>query len=124
VQHVAYDTYDLDAFVAQLKSMGGSPRGDVLVRNDGFGLLKQMFARGYEEGDAGETSFPEYCQRPDPSGADDDVAITCAAETGRGFNDQVEDAISAGDEAPFFDFSRMPADWEVPEPRPRAGFRA
>ncbi len=118
VQHVAFDTHDLDAFVTRLKQMGGTPRGEVLVRNDGFGVLKQMFARGYEEGDAGETSFPEYCQRPRAGESADDVAITFAAETGRGFYDQVEDAIEAGDEAPFFDFSKMPDDWDVPAPRP------
>lgn len=121
VQHIAFDTYDLDKFVAHMKAMGGTPRGEVLVRNDGFGTLKQMFARGYEEGDAGEASFPEYCQRPN---ADDteDVAITFAEETGKGFYDQVEDAIAAGDEAPFFDFSRMPADWSVPAAAPKPGF--
>lgn len=119
VQHVAFDTHDLDAFVAHLTKMGGTPRGEVLVRNDGFGVLKQMFARGYEEGDAGEASFPEYCQRPKAGDSVDDVAITFAAETGRGFYDQVEDAIEAGDEAPFFDFSKMPADWDMPAPRPR-----
>jgi len=63
-QHVAYDTHDLDKFVAHLQANGGTPRGEVLVRNDGFGVLKQMFARGYEEGDAAEASFPEYCSVP------------------------------------------------------------
>lgn len=117
-QHVAYDTHDLDDFVEHLKRMGGTPRGQVLVRNDGFGVLKQMFARGYAEGDAAEAEFPEYCQRPrvDDSEA---VAITFAEETGKGFYDQIEDAVAAGDEAPFFDFSRMPADWQVPVPTPR-----
>jgi len=124
VQHVAFDTHDLDKFVSHLKAMGGTPRGEVLVRNDGFGVLKQMFARGYEEGDAGEASFPEYCQRPNVGDSDEDVAITFAEETGRGFYDQVEDAIEAGDEAPFFDFTRMPADWEVPEAAPRSEYVA
>ncbi len=117
-QHVAYDTYDLDAFVGHLQRMGGTPRGQVLVRNDGFGVLKQMFARGYAPGDAAENSFPEYCQRPrleDP----DAVAITFAQETGKGFYDQIEEAVAAHDEAPFFDFSKMPADWEVPAARPK-----
>jgi len=122
VQHVAYDTFDLDGFVARMKAMGGTPRGEVLVRNDGFGMLKQMFARGYVEGDAGETSFPEYCQRPQVG--EEDVAITFAQETGKGFYDQVESAIEAGDEAPFFDFSKMPTDWVVPESSPRPGFVA
>jgi len=53
-QHVAYDTHDLDKFLGHLQSMGGHPRGQVLVRNDGFGVLKQVFARGYAEGDAAE----------------------------------------------------------------------
>jgi len=104
--------------------MGGTPRGEVLVRNDGFGVLKQMFARGYEEGDAGEASFPEYCQRPDPNATDDEVAITFAAETGQGFYDQVQDAIDSGDTEPFFDFAKMPADWQVPTPTPRTGYIA
>ena len=123
-QHVAYDTYDLDAFVGHLQSKGGAPRGDVLVRNDGFGVLKQMFARGYAEGDAAENSFPEYCQRPRAGDAVEDVAITFAEETGKGFYDQIEDAVAAGDEAPFFDFGAMPANWDVPAAQPRPEFVA
>jgi len=118
-QHIAYDTHDLEAFTSRLKSMGGTPRGETLVRHDGFGILKQMFARGYEEGDAATASFPEYVQRPDLD-ADNDVAITFAEETGKGFYDQIEDAVAAGDEAPFFDFNAMPNDWVVPEPQPLA----
>lgn len=119
VQHIAYDTDDLDKFVEHLQAMGGTPRGEVLTRHDGFGILKQMFARGYVEGDAAEASFPEYVQRPSVGSSDDEVAITFAEETGKGFYDQIEDAVDAGDEAPFFDFSRMPTDWTVPEPQPR-----
>jgi hypothetical protein len=118
-QHVAYDTYDLEVFQRHMKELGGTPRGETLVRDDGFGVLKQMFARGYDEGDAAEATFPEYVQRPRPGDSADDVAITFAEETGKGFYDQIEDAVAARDEAPFFDFSRMPADWEVPEPTPK-----
>jgi len=121
-QHVAYDTHDLDKFVAHLQANGGTPRGEVLVRNDGFGVLKQMFARGYEEGDAAEVSFPEYCQRPSAGDSDEEVAITFAEETGKGFYDQIEDAVADGDQEPFFDFAAMPADWQVPPAKPRAGF--
>ena len=122
IQHVAFDTYDLDKFTTHLKEMGGTPRGDTLVRNDGFGVLKQMFARGYEEGAADTTSFPEYVQRPKP-GEQDDVAITFAEETGKGFYDQVADAVEAGDLEPFFDFEQMPDNWEVPEATPLTGAR-
>ncbi len=118
VQHVAFDTYDLDRFRSHLVEMGGDPRGSTLVRNDGFGILKQMFARGYSEGDAAENSFPEYCQRPNVGDSDAHVAITFAEETGKGFYDQIEDAIAEGDERPFFQFDKMPADWTVPAPAP------
>ncbi len=121
VQHVAYDTYDLEKFQEHMKDLGGTPRGRTLVRNDGFGLLKQMFARGYAEGDAAEASFPEYVQRPDPADAEQEVAITFAEETGKGFYDQIEDAVASGDEEPFFDFSGMPDGWQVPTPTPLNG---
>ncbi len=119
VQHVAFDTHDLEKFQAHMKSLGGTPRGETLVRNDGFGILKQMFARGYAEGDAAEASFPEYVQRPNAGESEAEVAITFAEETGKGFYDQIEDAVAAGDEAPFFDFTYMPEDWEVPEAAPK-----
>ena len=124
VQHVAYDTHDLEKFIDHLKAMGGDPRGEMLVRNDGFGVLKQLFARGYEEGDAGEATFPEYCQRPERTDSAEEIAITFAEETGKGFYDQVQDAIDSGDTAPFFDFAYMPEDWDVPEPTPLEGFIA
>ncbi len=124
VQHVAFDTHDLEKFIEHMQRLGGHPRGEMLVRNDGFGVLKQLFARGYEEGDAGEASFPEYCQRPARSDTAEEVAITFAEETGKGFYDQVQDAIDEGDESPFFDFSQMPLHWEVPEATPLEGFVA
>ena len=122
VQHVAYDTYDLESFQAHMKSLGGSPRGETLVRNDGFGVLKQMFARGYEAGAADETSFPEYVERPNADTADN-VHITFAQETGKGFYDQVANAVESGDVEPFFDFSMMPSDWHVPDATPLVGAR-
>ncbi len=111
VQHVAFGTEDLEKFTEHIKSMGGTPRGQTLVRHDGFGILKQMFARGYTEGDPTRVSFPEYVQRP-TTGGRDDVHITFAEETGKGFYDQIEEAVEQGDDAPFFDFTRMPATWE------------
>ena len=120
VQHVAYDTHDLEKFQTHMKTMGGSPRGETLVRHDGFGILKQMFARGYAEGDAAEASFPEYVQRPEITDSGEEVAITFAGETGKGFYDQIEAAMAADDEAPFFDFSAMPSGWKVPEAAPNA----
>ena len=118
-QHVAYDCFDLDRFVGHMKSMGGHPRGEVLVQDDGFGILKQVFAKGYASGHAGEATFPEYCQRP-AAGADAaSIQITFSNRAGGEFYRQVQDAITEGDTRPFFDFSRMPHDWNVPTEQPR-----
>ena len=118
-QHVAFETRDLDDFTEHIAQMGGSLRGPKLVRHDGFGVLEQLFARGYEAGDAAEVPFPEYVQRPE-IGAGDEVPITFAQETGQGFYAQIADAVAGSDVAPFFDFSAMPQGWTVPEPTPRA----
>lgn len=113
-QHVAYDCYNLDNFIAHMRSLGGHPRGNVLVQNDGFGILKQMFAKGYASGHAGEATFPEYCQRPQSEDEAKQVEITFSNAAGGEFYKQMQDAIDEGDEQPFFDFRHMPGDWEVP----------
>ena len=64
----------------------------------------------------------EYVERPNAE-TGEDVNITFAQETGKGFYDQVASAVEAGDDAPFFDFSNMPDDWEVPEAKPLEGAR-
>jgi len=73
-----------------------------------------MFAKGYASGHAGEATFPEYCERPTPGADAKDVEITFSNKAGGQFYKEVQDAIDAGDEEPFFDFSHMPANWEVP----------
>ena len=120
-QHVAYDCHDLNAFIDRMKSMGGHPRGGVLVQDDGFGVLKQMFAKGYASGHAGEATFPEYCQRPRDASETRRVEITFSNRAGGEFYRQVQDAIDQGDTEPFFDFRCMPSDWEVPAERPKGG---
>jgi len=117
-QHVAYACRDLEGFRRHLLRMGGHARGRTLVRNDGFGLVKQMFAKGYAEGDAAEASFPEYVQRPGRGDNGDAARITFSEQAGRGFYEQIENAIETGDEEPLVDFSKMPRDWRVPEPVP------
>jgi hypothetical protein len=111
-QHVAFDCHDLARFREHLLRMGGHPRGKVLVRNDGFGMLKQMFAKGYAEGDAAEASFPEYVERP-RRGAEE-PHITFSEQAGRGFYDQIEDAVESGDQEPLIDFAQMPKTWRAP----------
>ncbi|MFS8609555.1 MAG: hypothetical protein LOD94_16420, partial [Gammaproteobacteria bacterium] len=116
-QHVAYACRDLEAFRQRLVEMGGHPRGRTLVRHDGFGLVKQMFAKGYAEGDPSEASFPEYVERPAAGENADGARITFSEQAGRGFYEQIEDAVAAGDEEPLIDFAAMPPDWQPPRPR-------
>ncbi len=116
-QHVAFDCHDLERFRQHLLALGGHPRGEILLRHDGFGMLKQMFAKGYAEGDAAEATFPEYVERP--KAGTDDVHITFSETAGRGFYEQIEQAIESGDEEPLIDFARMPKNWSAPAARPR-----
>ena len=120
-QHVAYDCHNLDKFIGHMKSLGGRPSGNVLVQDDGFGILKQMFAKGYASGHAGEATFPEYCERPETEDAAKEVEITFSNKAGGEFYKQVQNAIDDGDTEPFFDFSHMPAKWEVPAEQPKGG---
>ena len=52
--------------------------------------------------------------RPETDDEAKEVEITFSDKAGGEFYKQVQDAITEGDEQPFFDFSHMPADWEVP----------
>jgi hypothetical protein len=110
-QHVAFDCHDLERFRARLLRMGGHPRGEVLVRHDGFGVLKQMFAKGYSHGDAAEASFPEYVERQRDT---EDFHITFSERAGQDFYQQIEHATERGDDEPLIDFSRMPRNWQAP----------
>ena len=120
-QHVAYNCHSLDAFIEHMKEMGGHPRGDVIIQDDGFGILKQMFAKGFASGHAGEATFPEYCERPKTDGEQRDMEITFSEMAGEGFYAQVQKAIEENDTTPFFDFSKMPSDWEVPPVQEKQG---
>ena len=123
-QHVAYDCHSLEKFQAHMKALGGHPRGDTIIQDDGFGILKQMFAKGYATGHAGEATFPEYCERPKTAGDIRDLEITFSEMAGEGFYDQVQKAIEADDNTPFFDFEKMPGDWQVPAVAEKTGVKA
>jgi hypothetical protein len=122
-QHVAYDCNDLGEFQRHFTRFGGRPRGATIVRDDGFGMLRQMFAKGYTRGDPAEICFPEYLQRPRATDLDEDPHITFSEDAGLGFYEQIEAAAAAGDDEPFIDFSMMADDWQVPEPRPRTALK-
>ena len=116
VQHIAFQVNDLEQFQNHFESMGGRARGPMLERVDGFGFVKQVFARGYSTGNAAEASFPEYVERPRVDSIQR-AQITFDGKAGRGFYDQIEDAIANNDLEPSFSFSKMPTNWQLPIPR-------
>lgn len=118
VQHIAFNTRGLASFRERIETFGGQMRGDTLVRNDGFGILSQVFGRGFESGKADEMPFPEYVERP--RFEDDGVApITISKFAGKGFYVQIEEAVDNEDSESLIDLDKaLPADWEVPEVQP------
>ncbi len=121
VQHVAYGVENLDDFVDRLCSLGGRLRGEMLTRHDGFGMVKQVFGKGYApSGDPAADSFPEYVERPSRSQrgrARRESTITFSKTAGRGFYEQLERARAAADAEPLINEFSMPSDWTVPEPQ-------
>jgi len=120
IQHVAYDVGDLDAFIGRLHAHGVRLQGDVVVKRDAFGVLKQVFCKGYSSQDVADAVFPEYVARPLLSAGRNDVRITFSQQAGNAFYRQIEKARAENDTSALIDFSRMPMDWRVPEPTPHA----
>lgn len=116
VQHVAFNTTGLVEFRERIESFGGKLRGDMLVRNDGFGMLRQVFGRGYEPGKADECAFPEYVERPRVGETLDVAPVTFSKGAGKGFYKQIEEAVDAMDNEELVNLDRtVPAGWTLPE---------
>ena len=125
IQHVAFDTHDLDKFIEHMTLDGrhtarrgaGAQRR---LRRPQADVRPRLRARVRPT----TTSLPRVRRSARTPGEQPTTSsITFAEETGKGFYDQVADAVDSGDDAPFFDFSKMPADWEVPEAQPLEGAR-
>lgn len=116
VQHVAFDTGDLDGFLNHLQAYDVYPRGQTFLRNDGFGMLKQVFCKGYDKLDPAEMCFPEYVERPKKNADFSDAKITFSQAAGKTFYQQIEEAREKNDRSTFIDFSTMPKNWQPPAP--------
>jgi hypothetical protein len=116
VQHVAFQVDDLarfrDAMADQLKL---SFAGPILQRHDGFGWVRQVFARNYNtDSNPSEVGFPEFVERPARKDADF-PEVSFSAEAGTGLYKQAQDAMDSDERIPLVDFSRMPQGWEPPK---------
>ncbi|WP_438003740.1 hypothetical protein WME89_33420 [Sorangium sp. So ce321] len=115
VQHVAYDTVHLGAFLERARKHGVRLRGETLLRNDGFGMVKQVFSKGYDGEDPADMQFAEYVERQGAHG-EAEPAITFSSRVGKGFYYQIEQAREQKDRETFIDFGRMPQGWRPPAP--------
>jgi hypothetical protein len=113
IQHVAYDTDDLEKFIERLKQYDCEVLGEAISRRDSFGLLKQVFCKGYSQLNPSETAFAEYVQRP--RSTSDELEISFSQKAGKGFFRQIQEATAKGETVLFTNFSAMPTDWQVPE---------
>jgi len=116
IQHVAYDTTNLDSFMERLQLYGFNALGEQIVKKDAFGLLKQMFCQGYSDLCPAENSFAEYVQRP--RSIAEELEITFSQNAGKGFYRQIEAAMASDRQIKFTNFSGMPEGWCVPEVEP------
>ncbi|OQW94523.1 MAG: hypothetical protein BWK79_05640 [Beggiatoa sp. IS2] len=112
IQHVAYETRNLDQFTKRLQDYKCSPLGEPVVKRDAYGILKQLFCKGYSQLQPAETAFAEYVQRP--RGVKEELEITFSQEAGKGFYRQIEEAMMKGEATQFTDFSAMDENWEPP----------
>lgn len=117
VQHVAYETNgSLESFLDRLDQHGCNLLGEVINKKDGFGVLKQVFCRGYSQLNPAQNQFAEYVQRP--RSVAEELEITFSQKAGKGFFRQIEEAMASENPPIFTDFSAKPADWQAPSAEP------
>jgi hypothetical protein len=114
VQHVAFLVPDLSGFRDEIVNFGVNLLGPILQRHDGFGYVRQVFARGYnDESNPAEVSFPEFVERPLHKGAAF-PEVSFSAEAGTNLYRQAQEAMDKDERKPLVDFSKMPANWQPP----------
>ena len=113
VQHVAFQVADLGSFRQTMtKEAGLKLLGPILQRDDGFGWVRQVFAKGYHNAaNPAEVGFPEFVERPLKKGqAFPEVSFS--AEAGTGLYQQAQDAMDNDQRESMLDFSHVPENWE------------
>ncbi len=114
VQHVAFLVKDLQTFRDHVMNFGVNLLGPILQRHDGFGYVRQVFARGYHDANnPAEVGFPEFVERPVHKGAAF-PEVSFSAQAGTDLYGQAQHAMESDERKPLLDFSKMPANWEPP----------
>jgi hypothetical protein len=114
VQHVAFQVKDLETFRTRVMEFGVNLLGPILQRHDGFGYVRQVFARGYnDDTNPAEAGFPEFVERPLRKGAAFSE-VSFSADAGTNLYTQAQHAMESDERKPLLDFSKMPSGWEPP----------
>ncbi len=116
VQHIAYDTSNLEQFIERLQKYGCNVLGEPIAKKDAFGMLKQVFCRGYSQLNPAENQFAEYVQRP--KSIKEELEITFSQKAGKGFYRQIEEAMAQENRTTFTEFFAMPSNWQPPAIEP------
>lgn len=114
VQHVAFLVQNLERFRTHVMDFGVNLLGPILQRHDGFGYVRQVFARGYNDAsNPAEVAFPEFVERPTHKGAAF-PEVSFSAQAGTNLYAQAQHAMETDERKPLIDFSKMPPNWEPP----------
>ncbi len=115
VQHVAFQVPNISEFRDEMEHEAGLRLlGPVLQRHDGFGFVRQVFAKGYTaEDNPAEVGFPEFVERPQKKG-EPFPEVSFSADAGFNLYRQAQDAMDRDDRESMIDFGMMPAGWEPP----------
>ena len=112
-QHVAFQVPDLARFRdAMVDQAGLHLLGEILQRDDGFGWVRQVFAKGYhDDANPAEVGFPEFVERPLRKG-EAFPEVSFSAQAGTGLYKQAQNAMDSDSREAMLDFSKVPADWD------------
>jgi len=113
IQHVAFQVPNLEHFQqAMIEKVGLQILGPPHERHDGFGYVRQVFAKGYTgELNPAETGFPEFVERPERR-HEPFPEVSFSARVGMSLYKQAQTAMMNDDRSEVFDFSKMPAEWD------------
>lgn len=111
LQHPAFHVRDLEAFIKHASNVGLRFQGDMQVRNDGFGVTKQIFASQYNDSNnSAIVGFHEYEERKY-----EDTEITFSPKVGASLYDIAQEIMNSDTRQTMIDWSYMADDWEPPE---------
>lgn len=117
VQHVAFQVGDLSEFRRAMEEKNGMRLlGPILQRHDGFGWIRQVFGRGYnDDANSSVVGFPEFVERPQKKG-EPFPEVSFSGQAGTELYKQAQDGMNEDARDTIADFTRMPAGWDPGTP--------